>query len=239
MAGGLAAMTPRGLLLDAMGTLIGLRTSVGATYAELAARHGLTVDAAAIDRHFPRIYRQAPPLAFPDLASPALDSPALEEAEIGWWSARIAEVLAAAGAESEGMGVGAGEGLGLGLESELPPELGRALFSRFSKADLWRVYDDVPAHLEGWHRRGLRLAVVSNFDSRLPGLLDSLGLGQWLTAVVVSSAAGAAKPDPRPYQQALARLNLTAAEVWHVGDSPEDGAGAQAAGIRWVKVERP
>ena len=226
-------MTPRGLLLDAMGTLIGLRTSVGVTYAELAARHGLTVDAAAIDRHFPRIYRQAPPLAFPDLASPALDSPALQEAEISWWSARIAEVLAAAGAEGEGMG------LGEGVEFEPPPELGRALFSRFAQADLWRVFDDVPAHLEGWHRRGLRLAVVSNFDSRLPGLLESLGLGQWLAAVVVSSAAGAAKPDPRPYQQALAQLNLTATEVWHVGDSPEDGTGAHAAGIRWVKVQRP
>jgi len=232
-------MTPRGLLLDAMGTLIGLRTSVGATYAELAARHGLTVDAAAIDRHFPRIYRQAPPLAFPDLDSPALDSPALEEAEIGWWSARIAEVLAAAGAEGMGLGEGLGEGEGEGVEFQPPPELGRALFLRFAQADLWRVFDDVPAHLEGWHRRGLRLAVVSNFDSRLPGLLDSLGLGQWLEAVVVSSAVGAAKPDPRPYQQALARLNLTAAEVWHVGDSPEDGAGAHAAGIRWVKVQRP
>jgi len=232
-------MTPRGLLLDAMGTLIGLRTSVGATYAELAARHGLTVDAAAIDRHFPRIYRQAPPLAFPDLASPALDSPALEEAEIGWWSARIAEVLAAAGAEGVGMGMGMGLGEGEGVEFQPLPELGRALFLRFAQADLWRVFDDVPAHLEGWHRRGLRLAVVSNFDSRLPGLLDSLGLGQWLEAVVVSSAVGAAKPDPRPYQQALARLNLTAAEVWHVGDSPEDGAGAHAAGIRWVKVQRP
>ena len=235
-------MTPRGLLLDAMGTLIGLRTSVGATYAELAAHHGLAVDAAAIDQHFPRIYRQAPPLAFPDLASPnptaeTLASPALEEAEIDWWSARIAEVLTAAGAES--VGAGAGVSVGVGVEFEPPPELARALFSRFAQADLWRVYDDVPAHLEAWQRRGLRLAVVSNFDSRLPGLLDSLGLGQWLEAVVVSSAVGAAKPDPRPYQQALAQLNLTASEVWHVGDSPEDGAGAHAAGIRWVKVQRP
>lgn len=218
-------MTPRGLLLDAMGTLIGLRSSVGSTYAELAGHHDLSVDAAAIDRHFPRIHRQAPPLAFPDLATPGIASPALKEAEIGWWSARIAEVLAAAGAQ--------------GLGSGPPPELGRALFNRFAQADLWRVYDDVPVHLEAWHRRGLRLAVVSNFDSRLPGLLDGLGLGQWLEAVVVSSAAGAAKPDPRPYQQALSQLNLAASEVWHVGDSPEDGAGARAAGIRWVKVQRP
>jgi putative hydrolase of the HAD superfamily len=113
------------------------------------------------------------------------------------------------------------------------------LFERFAQADLWHVYADVPAQLEAWHRRGLKLAVVSNFDSRLPGLLEALGLARWLNAVVVSSAAGAAKPDPLPFQQALARLNLGAAEVWHVGDSPEDGAGARAAGIHWVQVKRP
>jgi putative hydrolase of the HAD superfamily len=53
---------PAGLLLDAMGTLIGLKESVGTTYAAQAHRHGLTVEAAAIDRLFPSIYDQAPPL---------------------------------------------------------------------------------------------------------------------------------------------------------------------------------
>ncbi len=213
-------MTPRGLLLDAMGTLIGLRSSVGLTYAALAARHGVAVEAAAIDRAFPHVYRQAPPLAFPGLTGQAL-----EEAEVGWWSARIAEVLAVAGAQSE--------------QTEAPPALGHALYHRFAQADLWHVYPDVPERLEAWHRRGLKLAVVSNFDSRLPGLLSALGLAPWLETVVVSSAAGAAKPDPLPFHQALAQLNLGASQVWHIGDSPEDGAGARAAGIRWVQVKRP
>ena len=216
-----AARMVRGLLLDAMGTLIGLRAGVGHTYAALAARHGLAVEAAAIDRAFPRIYRQAPPLAFPGLTGKAL-----EEAEIEWWSARIAEVLTAAGAESRS-------------SASPAAELGQELFSRFAQADLWHVYDDVPAQLEAWHRRGLKLAVVSNFDSRLPSLLEALGLSPWLETVVVSSSAGAAKPDPLPFHQALSQLNLGASEVWHIGDSPEDGAGARAAGIRWVQLKRP
>ena len=45
---------------------------------------------------------------------------------------------------------------------------------------LWRVYDDVPAMLKRWSVAGIRLAVVSNFDSRLPGLLEALGLARWL-----------------------------------------------------------
>ena len=149
---------PEGLLLDAMGTLIGLRQSVGHTYAALAAEHGLSVGAGAIDAVFPRIHRQAPPLAFP-----GLDGAALEAAERQWWAERIAAALAAAG-----------------LEEPLPPALADALFDRFAQADLWRVYDDVAAALERWHRRGLRLAVVSNFDGRLVGLLRDLGLADWI-----------------------------------------------------------
>lgn len=112
---------PEGLLLDAMGTLIGLRQSVGHTYAALAAEHGLSVGAAAIDAVFPRIHRQAPPLAFP-----GLEGAALEAAERQWWAERIAAALAAAG-----------------LQEPLRPALADALFDRFAQADLWRVYDDV------------------------------------------------------------------------------------------------
>jgi putative hydrolase of the HAD superfamily len=57
--------------------------------------------------------------------------------------------------------------------------------------------------------------------------------------VVVSSRAGAAKPSPRPFQLALEALGATAAEAWHVGDSPEDEAGARAAGLRCLLVRRP
>ena len=81
--------------------------------------------------------------------------------------------------------------------------------------------------------------MVSNFDSRLPGLLEQLGLARWLSAVVVSSSAGAAKPDPAPFRFALELLELDAHQVWHVGDSAEDVAGAAAAGLPCIQVRRP
>jgi putative hydrolase of the HAD superfamily len=59
-----------------------------------------------------------------------------------------------------------------------------------------------------------------------------------LSAVVVSSSAGAAKPDPAPFQLALAQLQLEAGQVWHVGDSAEDVAGAAAAGLPCIQVRR-
>jgi len=208
--------TPRGLLIDAMGTLIDLRRSVGSTYAELAARHGVQVEAATIDQAFGAIYRQAPPLAFPGLTGEELG-----RAERRWWGERITAVFAAADAP-------------LGT-----PALGEELFDRFANPDLWQVYPDVVEPLRRWHGAGIKLAVVSNFDQRLIGLLAGLGLGDVFQAVIVSSAAGAAKPSPIPFQLALEALGLGADQVWHVGDSPEDVAGAAAAGIACLRIRRP
>lgn len=199
-----------------MGTLIGLREPVGRTYAAAAARHGIAVEPQAVERAFRTSYRQAPPLAFPGLRGAAL-----ERAELDWWGDRIAESLLGAGGPPA------------------PAALVQELFSHYADPAHWQVYPDVPAQLERWHSRGLGLAVVSNFDSRLPGLLEGLGLARWLSQVVVSSAAGAAKPRPAPFRLALSGLGLRADQVWHVGDSPEDVEGAAAAGLRCLLVRRP
>lgn len=208
---------PQGLLLDAMGTLIGLRRSVGSTYAAFAAEHGVVVDADAINTVFPQLFRAAPPLAFPELSGAAL-----LEAEQQWWIDLIASCLQACG-----------------REDPLPPALGPALFQHYAGADPWQVYADVAEHLERWRADGLKLAVVSNFDQRLGPLLEQLGLAPLLDAVVVSSQVGAAKPNPLPFQRALELLGLPAEAVWHIGDSPEDEAGAQAAGLRCLLIRRP
>ena len=208
---------PQGLLLDAMGTLIGLRQSVGSSYAAVAEQHGITVEASAIDAVFPQLFRAAPPLAFP-----GLEGDGLLEAEQAWWTDLIGACLQ-----------------NCGHQEPLPPQLGNDLFAYFAGPEPWRVYDDVAEHLHRWRDRGLRLAVVSNFDQRLLPLLESLGLAPWFEAVVVSSQVGAAKPDPLPFQRALEALHLPADAVWHIGDSAEDEAGARAAGIRCLVIRRP
>lgn len=199
-----------------MGTLIGLRASVGTTYAEVAARHGLQVEPDAIDRRFPDVLRAAPPLAFP-----AQEESALAAAELGWWAERIDEVLIAAGGDPA------------------PADLHQELFELYADPGRWRVYDDVAACLPRWRKQGLRLGVVSNFDRRLEGVLEGLGLAPLIDVVVVSSRCGAAKPSARPFLQALATLEVEPSEAWHVGDSPEDASGARAAGLPCLLVRRP
>ena len=82
-------------------------------------------------------------------------------------------------------------------------------------------------------RRGLALAVVSNWDMSLPQRLREAGLDGF-DAVVSSAEAGAQKPDPRPFALALARLGVAPARALHVGDGEADEEGARAAGMRFA-----
>jgi putative hydrolase of the HAD superfamily len=79
--------------------------------------------------------------------------------------------------------------------------------------------------------RGLALCVVSNWDVGLEEHLARLGLH---LPVVTSADAGAPKPDPAIFRLALDRLGVAPERALHVGDSPEDEAGARGAGLRFA-----
>jgi len=81
--------------------------------------------------------------------------------------------------------------------------------------------------------------VVSNWDSRLPILLEHLGLEEFFDTVLVSALEGVEKPGVGIFQRAAARLGVTPASCVHVGDSPlDDYRGAESAGMRAVLVDR-
>jgi putative hydrolase of the HAD superfamily len=98
--------------------------------------------------------------------------------------------------------------------------------------------DAVPA-LEALRGRGLRLVAVSNWDCSLPRVLDRCGLGELLDGTITSAETGSRKPDPVIFERALELAGCEAAEVLHVGDTAEeDVAGARAAGIRPLLIDR-
>lgn len=113
------------------------------------------------------------------------------------------------------------------------------LYRDFGSAAVWRPFDDAVPALERLRARGLRLAVVSNWDRRLHGILEEGGLREWFDAVVVSSEVGWRKPHPGIFREALAALRVAPGEVLHVGDSVgDDLAGAAAMGIRAALIDR-
>jgi FMN phosphatase YigB (HAD superfamily) len=97
-------------------------------------------------------------------------------------------------------------------------------------------FAELPGAREGCvalRRAGLATAVVSNWDIGLHGHLERLGLAELVDAVVTSAEAGARKPAPDVFLLALARLDAQPARSVHVGDGPDDEAGARSAGMRF------
>jgi len=86
-------------------------------------------------------------------------------------------------------------------------------------------------------RARTRVGVVTNGG---PGQRDVAARAHVLDKVdacVVSSEAGAEKPHPRPFLEALAALSVRAQETAFVGDSPEDDIqGARALGMFTVWI---
>jgi putative hydrolase of the HAD superfamily len=100
-------------------------------------------------------------------------------------------------------------------------------------------YPDALPALEALGAAGHRLFIVSNWDCSLPDWLGPPGLMERIDGVVTSADVGAAKPDVRVFERALAVAGVEAAGAVHVGDSPDnDVSGARAAGIRAVLVVR-
>ncbi len=200
--------TLRAISFDAAGTLFHPIRPVGVLYAEVAARHGAHVDVEALQGRFQRAFGAAPPLAFP--AAPA---PEVRHRERAWWHAVVSEVF-----------------------RDIPiPDFEAYfadLFETFASAQTWRPDPAALPLLRALRGRDMRVLVVSNFDARVRGILDGLGMTPWIDAVTISSEAGAAKPDPAIFRVALSASGLAPADVLHVGDTiREDWAGARAAGL--------
>ena len=116
---------------------------------------------------------------------------------------------------------------------------GAEILPCLTDAVVFTAFEDALPALDALAAQGRRLAVVSNWDVSLPPVLRRLGLAERLETVVHSAGVGASKPDPRPFQVALARLELAPGDCIHVGDDPvSDGQGAAAAGLRALLVDR-
>ena len=82
---------------------------------------------------------------------------------------------------------------------------------------------------------GAAIGVVSNFDHRLPVLLEELEIHQEFSCIILPGTHRVAKPDPRVFAPALAALGAAAADSVYVGDRAEvDGAAARAAGLGFI-----
>lgn len=205
------------LLLDAAGTLIEPAESVAEVYARATAAHGQALEAARIKEAFRATFSG---LADPDWTAHSHG----DAAERQWWRQIVGQTLSTAA--------------GRALPDDFVEACFHSLFAHYADPAAWRVFPEVPEVLAAAREADFRLAVVSNFDRRLHGILTGHGL--YFDAIVTSADAACRKPGPAIFRHALELLDLSPAEAFHCGDShAADFLGAQAAGIPAWHLERP
>jgi putative hydrolase of the HAD superfamily len=133
-----------------------------------------------------------------------------------------------------------------GIPDERLDDATKLLLDEFRQGDIWR--QEIPGArdaLAALAARGLGLAIVSNADGTVEADLlrysicqMGSGAGVAVGAILDSTVAGVAKPDPDIFHRALEALGVPPERAVHVGDTPAaDVAGARAAGIRPVLVD--
>ena len=84
---------------------------------------------------------------------------------------------------------------------------------------------------------GFGLGVCTNkLEGLSVQLLDALDLAKYFGSVVGPDTLGIAKPDPRPFFEAVNRLNLDSPRAVMVGDSETDILTARNAGVPVIAV---
>lgn len=207
---------PNALFFDAAYTLIHPAPSVGALYASQARRHGVEVEAAAIEAAFGAAWAeergrvaQGPPYGRTDAESRR------------FWRGVVERVFHHVGATMP--------------HGDFFDEL----YDLFGTAQAWRLDDEAIVSIEAARAAGWRVGVLSNFDGRLHGLLRDLDVTHRLDALIVSCDAGFEKPDPAIYAMAKRTVGAMNGDiVAMVGDSPaEDHDAPRALGWRAALVD--
>ncbi|KAM3706693.1 hypothetical protein ACJW31_03G169500 [Castanea mollissima] len=106
------------------------------------------------------------------------------------------------------------------------------VYEYYAKGDAWRLPDGAYETITLLKDAGVKIAVVSNFDTRLRKLLKDLNVLDLFDAVIISSEVGYEKPDIKIFKAALDQVNVEACKAVHVGDDQKaDKEGANAIGI--------
>lgn len=208
--------TIRAVLLDAGDTLLRAEPAVDDVYREAFARHG--VDATAEDVHGAVHATWRDVDAARERGEEKWGGPG---GEAGFWRRFVGSVFARVGGGA------------------LPEPLLAELVAHFREDRHWTLYPETLAVLAELRAGGLRLVIVSNWDSSLPSLLERLGLAAAVDDVVVSALVGVSKPARGIFDEAVRRAGVLHAEALHVGDSlADDYDGARGAGLSALLLDR-
>lgn len=116
------------------------------------------------------------------------------------------------------------------------PELLDEVYAYYSLPEAWKVAHGAEAALRDVRAAGIKLGLVSNFDTRLRPLLTQMKLAPLFDCMVISAEEGFEKPNPVLFETACTRLGVSPGLTVHIGDDRRnDVQGARLAGCHaWL-----
>uniref|UniRef100_A0A1A7WDY6 Haloacid dehalogenase-like hydrolase domain-containing protein 3 n=3 Tax=Iconisemion striatum TaxID=60296 RepID=A0A1A7WDY6_9TELE len=206
----------RWVLWDVKDTLLQVRGSVGEQYAKEAGRLGLSLSPAEVDNAFQQAYQHYNS-TYPNYGlSQGLNGQT-------WWVRVVKETLSLCRVQ----------------DPVLINTVANKIYHKFNTAENLEVYSDSERTLQSCSSLGLKLGVVSNFDTRLEAILQSCGLLSHFSFLLSSEEAGVAKPNPAIFTQALQKCGTAADGVAHVGDHyVKDYLASRSVGIHGFLLDR-
>ncbi len=205
------------VFFDAANTLLYPFPSVGAQYAEVAAHYGVTTTADAVQQAFRHAWGQVQTQSEQDPTRYGIGEPD----GYRFWHALVHATF---------------------TQIALPKAFDAffdELYQRFAAADAYRLYSETSTVLQNLREAGYIVGVISNWDSRLTGILEGLGLMEQLHHVTISAVVGWEKPHRAVFDHALQAVSVPPSRALHIGDSlREDIQGAAQVGLQPLWLQR-
>ena len=210
---------PKVIFLDAVGTIFGVKNSVGDIYTKLAKKYGVNREAEIINHYFYQAFKNSSPLAFEEE-----NEEKIKDLEFQWWQNVTYKTF---------------------HQNETINDFTDfntffiELYNYFKTSQPWVIYDDVIPSLNQWQKQGIEFGIISNFDTRIYDVLDNLNLRQYFQTITISSLTGVAKPEDKIFLTALAKHNCQPENAWYIGDSvKEDYWGGKSVGMQCFWLNR-
>ena len=207
--------------VDVGGTLLHPAESIGTTYSKFLAQFDIDSNPGIIDGNFSHIFNKLK-LEARSTGTTAYGT-SKDSAKIFWRS-----VFQQCIPPTE-------------LSADTREQIFEGVYSHYGTKEAWALFPESIPFLEELRRRRVPTFIVSNWDARLPELLEKTGIMDWVDGCIGSYFMNSEKPDSRIFQHALKALpdGLNPIDVLHIGDNPdEDGIGAKGCGIAFAHIER-
>lgn len=106
--------------------------------------------------------------------------------------------------------------------SEFFDEVFKRAYQFFANPECVKVVPGFIDFLTQGKQRGLKFAVISNWDCRLYSILEGHGLLSYFDGVFLGCEVGYLKPHPEIFKRALEYFGIAPQEVLMIGDTYED-----------------